>query len=582
MQIPESVINEVRERADIVEVVGRFVDLRRTGMNYKAVCPFHEEKTPSFVVSPDKQIFHCFGCGRGGNVFSFLMEMEGVSFPEAVRALGKQYGVDVPTQGKPGPQASQNEMLYRVSDFAARWYHRNLTSGAGAEARRYLEARGIGESAWTRFQIGWAPDTWESFYKAARAKKVPVEPMMQLKLIVKSDRQGRSAYYDYFRSRVMFPIALLSGRAVGFGARTMQQGVEPKYLNSVESPIYHKRRILYGLSAARQGIREKRGVVLVEGYTDCISLHGGGFDNTVASCGTAITSDHASLLRRVTRSVVLVPDADNAGREAALYSGSVFLAAGLDVRVAVLDDGDDPDGALRAQGTEKFAKKLTGALDYFEYLDYSMKDDAMTPQRKEAVVQRITAGLGSTGNRLRYEVFIQDVAKVLGVSPEGLPTYRERRAKTPAQAGTGDKASDPRRAGLEKLLLRLMLESTPETAMAREKLHGDDFSQENLRRFYNLLDSAWENHIDIKSNAFQQQAEGAGLEGLAAEISLISIPPGNPGTLLNDTVRRVKELQIRNELMVLRAKLRELPEDSEEAVAVAEHYAQLKRALDEL
>jgi DNA primase len=580
MQIPESVINEVRERADIVEVVSRFVDLRRAGVNYKSVCPFHEEKTPSFVVSPDKQIFHCFGCGRGGNVFSFLMEIEGVSFPESVRALGKQYGITVPDRSTPDQQPSQNEMLYRVMDFAARFYARQLTSKVGTGARKYLEARGIGEEAWKKFQLGYAGDSWDAFIKAAQAKRVPIEPMMQLKLIAKSDRS--KGYYDYFRSRVMFPIALMSGRVVGFGARTMQKDVEPKYLNSVESPIYHKRKILYGLSAARQAIRKARNVYLVEGYTDCISLHGGGFENTVASCGTALTADHAALLRRVARSVTLVPDADSAGREAALFSGSIFLAAGLDVKVALLDKGTDPDGALRALGGADFGKKLSGALEYFEYLNYSMRDTAMTPNRKEAVIQRITSGLGSTGNRLRYEVFMQEMAKVLGVDPESLPRYRQPRETPPEGTGSGRTKPDPHRIGLEKLLLRLLLESTPEAAMAREKLHSDDFSQEKLRKFYNLLDSAWENHIDIRSNEFQQRAEKEDLEGLAAEISLIPIPPGNPGILLNDTVKRVKELQIRNELSVLRGKLRELPAEGEEAVAVAEHYARLKRALDEL
>lgn len=590
MQIPESVINEVRERADIVEVIGRFVELRRTGLNYKAICPFHEEKTPSFVVSPDKQIFHCFGCGKGGNVFSFLMEMEGVSFPEAVRSLGEQFGVEVPERGVPDVQASQTELLYRVTDFAARFYHRNLTLNESENARRYLLGRGIDESAWEKFQLGFAVDNWDAFYRAAQKKKVPERPMEQLKLIVRSDKA--KGYFDYFRNRIMFPITLMSGRAVAFGARTMEKDAEPKYLNSIESPVYHKRQVLYGLSAAREGIRSKRRALVVEGYTDVISLHGGGFDYTVASCGTAITPDHARLLRRVTRSVVLVPDADNPGREAALYNGSVFLAAGLDVRVAVLDDGADPDGALRSIGPEKFRKKLSGALDFFEYLDYSMKDDAMTPQRREGVIQRITSGLGSTGNQLRYEVFMQDIAKVLGISPESLPKYRQRRPAPPKPKSAGhapvetipesEPAPDPHRVGLEKLLLRLLLESTPEAAMAREKLDSDDFSQESSRSFYNLLDSAWENHIDIKSNAFQQLAEKSDLEGLAAEISLISIPPGQPGKLLNDTVRRVKELQIRTELSVLRGKLRELPEESEEAVAVAEHYAQLKRALDEL
>ncbi|MCZ6766518.1 MAG: DNA primase [bacterium] len=581
MQIPQQIIDQIRDRADIVEVVSRVLEVKRMGNNYKGLCPFHEEKTPSFNVNPDRQIFHCFGCGRGGNVFTFLMEMEGVSFPEAVRDLGKRYGVDVPSRQVPKEELGRNDELYRVSDFAARWYHRNLVEHASSEpVRRYLEKRGIPREAWTSWRLGCAPEGWDTFFQACRNKSVPQDVLRELKLVVYHDKSSR--YFDYFRNRVMFPIASPSGRVVAFGARALGDA-EPKYLNSIESAIYQKRRMLFGMPQSRDAIRSQRQVILVEGYTDCISMHLNGFQQTVASCGTATTPEHASQLRRLSQRVVLMPDGDEAGQESALSAGSVMLAAGLDVRVVVLDEGVDPDTLAQESGPEEIEKIVGGAMEYLQYLDYIMTVRQMSPREKETVIQRVAAGLRGSGDALRHEVIVQDVARILNVSPESL---KGRESRIPGDRPKGaarvvDRAS-ARRVELEKSLLRLLLEDTPEAAGARETLDSDDFLDPDSRRLYKLLDSALENHIDIRSAAFQKRAETVGLEGFAAEITLISIPPGHLDILLKDTVRRVKELKIRDELLVLREKLRDLPEESEEAVAVAEHYAQLKRALSEL
>ncbi len=584
MQIPQETIDEIRDRADIVEVVSRFVELRRVGTNYKALCPFHEEKTPSFVVSPDRQIFHCFGCEKGGNVFTFLIEIEGISFPEAVRELGRQFGVEVAARKVPDEGRTRNEVLFRANEFACRLFERTLRDGrAGESARRYLLSRKIPEETWSDFRLGYTGDSWDQFFKAAGRKKVPMDVLRELKLIVKRD--SASGYYDYFRNRVMFPILSLSGRVVGFGARTMEKDAQPKYLNSAESPIYSKRRILFGLQMAREAIRRQRSAVIVEGYTDCIALHVHGVPNAVASCGTAITTDHAGLLRRLTQRVTLVPDADTAGLDSALASGAVFLAAGLDVRVVRLESGMDPDAVINSVGSEKFGKILDGAMDYLQFLDYIMKERPLTPREKEAIIYRVTAGLASIGDRLRYEVVVQDIAGILNIDPEALRGRRKpgvERGEVPGAQKERVARGASKRAQLEKNLLRLLLEDTPEVAEARGKLDSDDFSDAECRTFYNLLDSAWENHIDIESRTFQQTAEEVGLEGFAAEIALITIPPGNLDRLLKDILRRVKELGIRDELKVLREKLQDIPEDSDEAVAVAEHYARLKRALSEL
>ncbi len=584
MQIPQEVINEIRDRADIVEVVSQYVELRRVGANFSALCPFHEERSPSFTVSPDKQIFHCFGCGRGGNVFTFLMEIEGIAFPEAVRSLGRQCGVEVPERKVSDEVRTRNESLYRANEFACGLYERLLTDDRGGEyARRYLLSREIPPETWTAFRLGYSGPGREQLVKAAQKEKTHFDALRETRLVISHSETKQ--YFDYFRERVMFPIVSLSGRVIAFGARTLEKDAEPKYLNSAESAVYSKRRTLFGLDKAREAIRDKRSALLVEGYTDCISLHLHGFTHAVASCGTAITLDHAALVRRFTQRVTLVPDADPAGLDSALVAGTVLLGAGLDVKVARLERGMDPDSAVRALGREKFGEILGGALDYLEFLDYIMKVRPFTPREREAVIHRVTAGLSDISDRLRYEVVVQDLAKTLGVEPDVLRGRRRVRRVgegAPGAEGPSKGRDAENRVRLEKELLRLLLEDTPATAEAREKLDSDDFSDEKCREYYKLLDSTWEAGIDLEKPAFQQRAERAGLEGLAAEIALIPIPPGNPERLVRDTLRRVKELRIRDELDLLREKLRDLPEDSDEAVAFAEHFARLKRALSEL
>jgi DNA primase len=598
VQIPQETIDNIRDRTDISEIVAQYVELRRTGSNFKGLCPFHEEKTPSFVVSPDKQIYHCFGCGQGGNVFKFLMEIDGVSFPEAVRILGRKCGVEVEYRQISEEDRSKNESRYRANLFAARFYHKKLVSGnAGARARQYLTDRGIPEDAWATHRLGFAPDAWDQMWAAARREGIPNDDLIELKLIIKSDKS--KGYFDYFRNRIMFPILSLSGRVIGFGARALGEDAEPKYLNSAESPIFAKRRTFYGVDRARDAIRAKREAVVVEGYTDLISLHRSGVENTVAACGTALTPDHATVLRRMTQRASIVPDGDEAGINAAVSAGAVLLAAGLDVRIVELESGSDPDTAARNLGPEQFGRLIENAVDYFVFLEDIIRERQPTLREREALIERVLAGFSHLDDRLRLDVIAGELARVFEVDPEGLRARQTRRAAAGAASraqgfdvptgrrASGQKGGDGRSGGLvrvalERLVLRLILEGTPAALEAIDTLDADDFTDADLTKFYKTLDLARESHIDIRSREFHQKAEEAGLEGLAAEIALIPLPPGNLEILLKDTIRRIKELNIRDELSELRKKLHELPPESEEAVAVAEYFYKLKQALVEL
>ncbi len=583
MQIPQQTIDTIRDRTDIVEVVSQYVELKRVGRRLVGLCPFHQEKSPSFGVDADKQLFHCFGCSRGGNVFNFLMEMEGVSFVEAVRTLGQRSGVPVELKRESPGEASRAEAFTAANAFAARFYHGVLTDRrTGARAQRYLLGRGIPENAWRRFGLGFAPDAWDRFWSAARREGVDEGVLSELRLITRSDKS--KGYYDYFRNRIMFPIISVSGRVIGFGARVLGDE-EPKYLNSAESAIFQKRRTFYGIDRARDAIRSKREALVVEGYTDLISLHMAGFTHAVASCGTALTPEHAALLRRLTQRAVLVPDGDLAGENAAVSSGAILLAVGVDVAVARLPQGMDPDSAVREQGTTGMAKTLENAGDYFGFVRAALEERKSTPRQKEDLIQRVLSGVSHLDDRLRRDVILNELARVFSVDPVGLKLPRVPGAgvgKDDAGGLEGGRRAASGRAILERLALRLIMEGTPVALDAIDTLDSEDFSDDRLIQFYKTLDSARETHIDIRSREFQHRVEEAGLAELAAEIALLPLPPGNLEVLLRDTIRRIKELNIRDELSLLRKKLQELPPESEEAVAVAEYYFKLKQALVDL
>ena len=580
--IPEHIIEQVRDRSDVVEIVGQYVDLKRAGTNYKGLCPFHQERTPSFIVSPERQSFHCFGCGKGGNVFRFLMEMDGVTFPEAVRALAEKLGIQVETRAS-DEDRSENDALFQANAFAARFFYNELVKSPGAaKARRYLEGRGIPREAWTHFGLGFAPAAGDSLWTHARERKAPVELLAKLQLIRK--RENGQGWYDYFRDRVMFPIIAPGSRVVAFGARTLGDG-QPKYLNSSESLIYQKRRAFYGLDRAHQPIRERRHAVIVEGYTDLIRLHLSGLTQTIAMCGTALTKDHAARVRRLTRRVVLVPDGDQAGETAAMVSGGLLMAEGVEVGVVPLPAGQDPDSAARAMSPEEFQNLVSRPLEYFAFLDYTIQRRNPGARDREDIIRRVLGAINQSDDPLRGDVLIGELARVARVEASAL-----RKLTRPGTGGSADtRGSQARsdrntaaRTELERLVLRLVLEGTPAAIEALESLDIEEFSAEANRKFYKLLDSAREANVDLRGRDFQKRAEEQGLEGFATEISLISVPPGNVDTLLNDTVKKLKRLRIDDEIALFSEKQGAVPPDSEEAVAIAAHIQCLHKAKAEL
>jgi DNA primase len=360
-RIPDTTINEIRERIDIVDLIGRHLSLKPSGRNFVGLCPFHNEKTPSFNVNRERQIWHCFGCGEGGHAFAFLMRHENLSFPEAVRQLAAECGVEI--KDEDGGERDHTLALVSANEAAQELYRKALAAPEGAAARAYLTQRGLDDASIERFGIGHAPDRWDAVAKALRARAIPLEVGERAGLL--APRRDGGAY-DRLRGRVTFPIQDVRGRCIGFGGRALAADQEPKYLNTPETPIFHKREALFGFPLALEPMRRTGRAVVVEGYFDLVALACAGVPETVATCGTALTPEHAENLRRRAREVILLFDGDAAGETAVTRALEVLLPEGLRVRAVSLPAGDDPDTYLAREGAAALKALVDGARPAFE------------------------------------------------------------------------------------------------------------------------------------------------------------------------------------------------------------------------
>jgi DNA primase len=428
-RIPDEIIELVRDRVDLVGLVGRFVSLKPAGRNHKGLCPFHDEKTPSFVVTPERGTFKCFGCGEGGNAFGFLMRMENLTFPEAVRTLAAEHGIEVPETGGGG----DSRQLFEANEAAQARYRTALTE-AGNPGARYLARRGIDAATIAHFEIGFAPDRWDTVTEALRERGIPARVGERAGLI----KQGRSGrHYDLLRGRVTFPIRDARGRVIGFGGRAVSGDQEPKYLNTPESPIYRKRQAFFGFPRALEPIRREGRAVAVEGYFDLVALDRAGVEGGVATCGTALSSDHARELRRRTRNVVLLFDGDAAGRQAMERALEVLLAADLRVHAAVLPAGEDPDSFLAREGAEALCalvEQAPAALDVV--IRRVAAQGCARPAEKADAVAAVAPLLVRIDSPVERGAYEERLALAIGANPDHVRAaiHAQRRGVDPQDA----------------------------------------------------------------------------------------------------------------------------------------------------
>ncbi|MDU2558479.1 MAG: DNA primase [Anaerococcus prevotii] len=406
--ISDGKINQILQSSNIVDIIGEYVDLKRAGSSFKGLCPFHNEKTPSFTVDEKKQLFHCFGCGAGGDVVSFIMQKEGLSYPESLKFLADKAGISIDYTEDPGVN-KKNKELFDINKDIMMFFYKNLLTDRKAQA--YLKNRGLSSKIVNTFMLGYARDSWDDLYSYIRSKNYKEEDLEEIGLIKKS---AKGKYYDKYRDRIIFPIINHFGKVIGFGGRAVS-GQMPKYLNSPESSIFKKRYNLYGLNIYKR--QKRKELILVEGYMDVIALNNHGLDIAVASLGTALTIDQAKLMKRYSDDIYICYDQDNAGVKATEKAIEIFHEIGVNPSVIVLDDGNDPDDFIKAKGKDAFEEKINNAQDSYNYKYNKILDEYSSAKPSERLdkLNLFVAFLSSIKQELTQEIFINNVSKLFDI-----------------------------------------------------------------------------------------------------------------------------------------------------------------------
>jgi DNA primase len=577
-RIPDSVIDEVRTRADIVSVVGRYVTLRKAGRQYQGLCPFHSEKTPSFQVSPEKQVYYCFGCHESGNVLSFLMKHNGLEFPEAVSVLARELGVTLPERGE---GEGRSAALYRANDAALEYFRSVLRSAEGAPARAYLARRGVPEDLVERFQVGFAPARWDGLLGHLRGDKALREAALAAGLL--KQRETGEGCYDAFRERVVFPIAEPGGRLLGFGGRALSDD-GPKYINSSDSALYHKSRVLFGLPLALDAIRRQGRAIVVEGYFDVLALHRAGLAETVAPCGTALTEEHARRLHRYAPEVVLLFDGDEAGQRAAERCLPLLLAEGLRVRAAFLPVGEDPDSLVRRSGAAALRAAVDAAQPLLDHLiERAVKGSVDHAWQAADVTRQLAPFVRAIPDPVERAAYQRRLASYLQLPAEALA----------ASIGAPEASAAPaprRRTRVEDLdpvvmtLLGVALESAP-AARHLERVERDWIAEGINRELHVTVSQAVSIHGEAAA-AHLLSPENREVTAEIAELvaELAAREPGDPAAAeqaASDCVLRLEKRMLDTRIRSLTAQL-EICTDPQQGIALLEQqeeYMALRRKL---
>ena len=595
--IPEEVVQEVLLRADIVDVIGDYVQLKRSGANAKGLCPFHQEKTPSFNVNPSKGFFYCFGCHASGDVFRFLMQYENMSFPEAVRFLAARYGVRIP---EASPQQRQQESvspLYALHQAAATFFHECLLRDPMAQAARAAcRQRQMTQEMAVRFGLGYAPAAWDTLYQAMQKQGFSHDLLVQSGLAVVREglrpaptqsRQSQRGAYDRFRHRLMFPIHDRLGRPIAFGGRALEGGEAvhvPKYLNSPETPIFHKSRILYGFALAKAAMRQREQGLIMEGYTDVIACHRQGVTQAVGTLGTALTEHHVGLLKGLVKEVVLVFDGDAAGGAATERSIGLFLDAGLRVRVVTLPEGEDPDSFLRQHTGEEFLRYVDEAASFVDYLlaRTARFSDLRNPAGQADCVARLLPLLRKVENQVERWGYVTRVAERLGIPPNVLQQemYPSRPPSGQASYQRPARPSRPPRPtpiSPEYVLLQILCHDVRLLHQVQGQLASEDFQDADLGTIYATLlhlapqggQTAFPGILDAVESPKQKQL----LNQIEIEEFVLS-NPAEVSAALRDCLNKIRQRQRRAQGQRTKAQLDVLGDAADEERRILQEYVQ--------
>jgi DNA primase len=558
--IPDSIIEEIRSRADIYEVVSEFVPLKKAGKNYKGLCPFHSEKTPSFSVSPEKQIYHCFGCGAGGNVFKFLMEKEDLPFIDTVKRLAQRYQVTIPESAyKGGASHNEREALLNCNTLTAQYFASQLKNPqAGKTAREYLASRDFDDKAIEDYQIGWALPSWRDLLAHLENQvKCSRDTLAKYGLVSKKDaadtKDKKDAYYDRFRERLIFPIQDTRGNIIAFGGRVVGDG-EPKYLNSPETLVYKKGQHLYGLNKAKEAIRREDQALIVEGYFDQMRAWENGVQNIVATCGTALTAQQALLLKPLTSKVTLVFDADPAGHAAAERGFEVLQEHGLSVSVAVLPEGHDPDSLIQKQGKDAFLKLIQDAQPFVHYLlgRILRSAETRTTEDKLGAINRILPVLAKIKNSVERSEHIRYVAEKIGVEDRA---FLEEMRKSLAQNKTRvDAPVSSKKGNLdpEWYLIHLMLADTETARDIAANVTLTEYENSLYRETANLLYGLIERDQPLRVDRLIDHTDQPEVKSVLTQMSMEPILFDNVKKATADCINEIRKRTIDKKINALK------------------------------
>jgi DNA primase len=576
---PDNLISDVLDRCNIVELISSYIPLKRAGRNFRANCPFHAEKTPSFIVSTDKQIFHCFGCGQGGNAITFVMQYEKVGFREALEIVAQRCGVPLPEPELTASQKGKEDYrktLQGLYEQAASFYHARLLQAADAKAaRNYLPARGISKETAQRFRLGYAPGEWDSLIAYFKSQKISLAALDKSGLVVAKENGG---YYDRYRNRIMFPIADVKGRVIAFGGRVLDESL-PKYINSPETAIYIKGKNLFGLDVSKEYIRQADQVVVVEGYLDMIVPFEAGVKNIVASLGTALTEDQIRLIKRFTNRVVLLYDPDLAGEMATLRALDLLIKEDMDVRIAGLPQGEDPDAFVRHNGGAALKDVIDKALPIFDYkLNLLLaKYDAKSTHGKDKIVREILPTIHQFRHHTTRAEYVKRTAASVGVDEEALMQDLKNTVETiQADATSTDgaialNAMEHQRLTeipvTERMLVKLMLEEMHLIDHLRQLIEPSDFVSDKLRKIVTFIFDFFDQGKNFKPNVLMHYLDDDDAINIIAELAALDIHNcPEKEKLIEDCVRRLKRDKILHRCQELHHRIQEAQSSGNEEV----------------
>ncbi|MBN1353312.1 MAG: DNA primase [Candidatus Omnitrophica bacterium] len=558
--IPDKVIEQILDKTDIVEIVSSYLPLKKAGQNFKARCPFHEEKTPSFMISPSKQIYHCFGCGAGGNVISFLMKHEHMDFIEAIKLLADKTGIALP-QATSGMREKDSlaEKIYGANNIACNFYRENLAGEQGRDAEQYFKARGIDSDTARRFGLGYAEDSWQGLINYCKQKGVGTDLLEKAGLILQ--KEGKENWYDRFRNRVIFPIFDWRNRILGFGARSLDNAL-PKYINSPETYIYRKGQHLYGLNFSKEHIKKQNYVIIVEGYFDLILPFQHDIKNLVATLGTALTVEQIRLIKRFTKNVIMIYDSDKAGESATLRGLDLLLAEDMNVRMAVLPKGNDPDSFVRKEGKPGFTKVLRESKDIFDYklgiLTAKYKKDQ--PRAKARIVEEMLPTLAKIENAVLKSGYLKKMSEELSIDEESI-RIELRKLKpgqsrvTPVSQAAPEKKSTASLA--EITILAIVLEDSRCIAKIEKELGFSNISTKHVVDIFQKISELSKEGRKINPSYLISCFENKEIEEIISQAMSFDQDGWEKDKVLEDCCRHIKKNNLISLLGSMQFKIKE-------------------------